>query len=106
MSVGHLSRLSKVNEITGNRESSVFFSGGFISHLIRKPETRWAVIGGFCEDGFSGSPVFLNDGSLLGVLVETIQTGSETDHPIPQMYMFPVISALAPFRDQILAACK
>ena len=105
MAVGHLSILNKQYEGTGKRFAGMFFSAGHVAFMLRVPELRWAIVGGFCESGFSGSPAFLPDGSLIGVIVETTQTMADSAQAVPQAFTFPVISALAPMRAKILTAC-
>ncbi len=71
MRVGYLSRLRKPE--SSGRNDSMYFSSADVAYRGESEEghARWVFSSGFSEPGFSGSPVFLADGSLVGVLAGT-----------------------------------
>jgi S1-C subfamily serine protease len=68
MTVGYMTWLQKK---ASRRSLFWYFSTASVSYLGECPDgnQRWVLSGGFVEPGFSGSPVFLPDGSLIGMLV-------------------------------------
>ena len=56
-----------------------YFSGEFVSFVNHHDQLtmRYVMSGGFIEGGFSGGPVFLQDGRIIGVLVSSFQSISQ-----------------------------
>lgn len=95
MSLGYLSFLRK-NDPGGIPRTCVFFSGGHVAYLARDKQDnpRWTLDHGFSESGFSGSPVFTPDGTIVGVSVITLLMGTVIEG-LPSVSMsFPQFSTI------------
>jgi hypothetical protein len=97
MTVGYMSFLRKA-DAAGKPSTFTFFSAAHVSFLGRDEHNnpRWVLSGGFSESGFSGSPVFLPDGTLVGVSVSTLLMNAEVEDCPFVPHCFPQVSAIPP----------
>jgi Trypsin-like peptidase domain len=92
--VGFISRLTlhKTFDETSTRSH---FSAAFVSMLVpgkNATQVRFALSGTVMQKGFSGSPVFLPSGSIVGILVESLSFRANVDDENAPIYVLPVIS--------------
>ena len=88
MSVGYMGVLRRA----GDSYSS--FSPASLSFFMRDGSGNWALSGGFIESGFSGGPVFLPDGSVIGLMIQSMQFTGGADNQVPHLHTVPVMSPL------------
>jgi hypothetical protein len=56
---------------------------------------RFALTSGFIDDGFSGSPAFRPNGTLVGVMVESSESVVECPHASPLRFLVPYMASIA-----------
>jgi hypothetical protein len=102
--VGMFSRLDLTAE-EGSRDSlSLFTSGRVSSHHFPKSENqklKHGLANTVVQRGFSGSAVFLPDGSVVGVLVEGISFPIDLENLSWGRYVIPLVSPLYEIREEI-----
>ena len=101
MLVGYMGTLHKTNAVTGKSRGYTYFAANYVSF---RNDSSWILGGGFGESGFSGSPVFLPNGNLIGVMTGSMTFSADLDNDpgIPQH--FPSIAPIKPFVQQIKTA--
>lgn len=101
MLVGYIGTLRKTHAVTGKSRGYTYFAANYVSF---RDDSSWILGGGFGESGFSGSPVFVPNGELLGVISGSTTFAAELDADpgIPQH--FPSIGPIGPFVQQIKSA--
>jgi|SRR5215218_876698 len=100
--VGYLATLN-IRELESSR---TYFSTSSLSMLMGEPGRkglRIAMTGGLIQKGFSGGPVFDEEGDVLGVLVQSLRFPLDPDVPHLSITTMPIMSALFPFRDEIVS---
>jgi hypothetical protein len=83
------------------------FAAGFVSMLWPGKDAgclRFALSGTVVQPGFSGSPAFRADGSLVGVIVETITFRTDFNNINAPIHVLPIVSPIFPLLKQIEAA--
>jgi Trypsin-like peptidase domain len=99
--VGVFSRLSLMNE----EDSLSLFTSGRVSsfHFPTDDNQRlkYGLANTVVQKGFSGSAVFLADGSIVGVLVQTLSFPVDLEHPSLGRYVLPIVSPLYEIREEI-----
>ena len=82
------------------------FASADISFLFMPEGGRgesYALSGCVIQRGFSGSAVFRPDGSIMGVVIQTVSFRADFDNPSAPIYTLPVMSPLSRFRPTITA---
>jgi S1-C subfamily serine protease len=102
LSVGFIGVIS----LEGDTEKEIHtsFSQASTSYFFEEKNTgglRYALTGGLVQHGFSGGPVFTSDLDLVGLIVMSQRFALDMTQPLSTMYNLPVMSPLAPIRDQI-----
>jgi len=99
--VGFISRLRLYT--LDDTSAHTHFSAAFVSMMLPgsarrglRYHPRFALSGTVIQDGFSGSPVFLPSGSIVGVLVQSISFRANVDDENAPIYVLPVISPIRP----------
>ena len=95
MTVGYLSWLHK--NFVSRRSMVKYFSSAHVAFRGESEEghSRWDLSSGFVEPGFSGTPVFLPDASLVGIVVGATTMAQKntvvdaTIHTSPQISIIP-----------------
>jgi len=102
--VGFISRLM-VPDTVESATQYTCFSHGYVSFMLRDSGegTRFAISSTLIQEGFSGSPVFYQDSSLAGVLVQTISFRPDFHNPRAPLYTLPVVSPIDTVMEQISA---
>lgn len=98
MTVGYMSILRKHDQ-GRDRRYNVFFDGAFTHEIGNGPQhSQWVINNGLMEEGFSGSPVFLPTGEIVGVIVRATQVMTFVNDPVlqPVLSTFPVASSIYP----------
>jgi len=101
--VGVISRLTLFDEFL-SRDSKAHFSAGYVSMLWPAKDGQLemhALSNIVVQRGFSGSPVFLPDGSIVGVLVQTISFPIDFEEPDGSRYVLPIMSPVLDIRDDV-----
>ena len=94
--VGTISQLNLLDR-QGETSTRTHFSAGFVSMwLLENRPPRFALSGTVIQKGFSGSPVFLPSGLVVGVLVESLSFRANFLDPQAPIYVLPVISPIHP----------
>ena len=62
--------------------------------------------GGLIQKGFSGGPVFEENGNIIGVLIQSLRFPLDLDFPTISIATMPIMSAVFPYRDDILGLLK
>jgi hypothetical protein len=96
--VGFISQL-KLHKTLDETSTRSHFSATFVSMLLpgkNATHVRFALSGTVMQKGFSGSPVFLPSGSIVGVLVESLSFRANFDDENAPIYVLPVISPVRP----------
>jgi hypothetical protein len=105
MTVGYLTRLWK-KDFAGEQGVYTYFSSAHTSYRYDTEHgtSVWVLSGGLIESGFSGSPVFLPDGSLIGKIVgaSCMMAGTEGLPEVP--CYFPQISGNSSIPREVLQA--
>jgi hypothetical protein len=102
--VGMFSRLTTINEQGGRQSQSLFTSSRVSSVQLPKSEKEKLTYGlsnTVVQRGFSGSAVFLQDGSVVGVLVQFISFPIDLENLSWGRYVLPLVSPVYEIRDQI-----
>lgn len=102
--VGMFSRLSLADEDEDRGSISLFTSGRVSSGRYPGNENQKLMYGlsnTVVQRGFSGSAVFLTDGSILGVLVQTLSFPIDRKYPSWGRYVIPMVSPLYEIREEI-----
>jgi hypothetical protein len=97
--VGYLGRFCvkrDQDEIVG----SIFFSSAEVSFPTR---SGFALANGFVEPGFSGSPVFLPDGALVGVIEKLLEIRCQSQFNGADLVRFPVVRPVNRVAERIAA---
>ena len=93
-------------EIRELDSSHTYFSTSSLSMLMRGAGGKAlhiAMTGGLVQKGFSGGPVFDEDGDVLGVLIQSLRFPLDPKVPHLSIATMPVMSALFPYRDEIVS---
>jgi hypothetical protein len=102
--VGMFSRLSTIDE-QGGRESQSLFTSSRVSSVqwpkSEKEKFTYGLSNTVVQRGFSGSAVFLQDGSVVGVLVQCISFPIDLENFSWGRYVLPLVSPVYEIRDQI-----
>jgi hypothetical protein len=91
--IGFVSRLSLHDSIE-DVSTHTHFAHGFISMMLPSEKgngMRFAVSGTVMQKGFSGSAVFLPDGSIVGVLVESLSFRANFHDEHAPIYILPMM---------------
>lgn len=100
--VGYLARLRMPNSQGGETGHTYFAHGSASSLLPADGNTiRVLITGGVVQKGFSGGPVFLPDGELVGVIVEALRFPIDPAAPLLTVHNFPIATPLAPVQREI-----
>src|SRR5690349_19281055 len=95
--VGVFSRLSLADE-EGARDSLSLFTSGRVSSFHFPTDDNQKLMYGLAntvvQPGFSGSAVFLADGFIVGVLVQTLSFPTDLEHLSLGRYVLPLVSPL------------
>ena len=103
VSVGYITALH-LPQPSGDTSRHTCFSSTSVSFDFKdaKTQTRLIVLGGgIMQKGFSGGPVFTVDGSLVGIIVQSLQFATDCGHFSATSYTLPVMSPLFPFKSKI-----
>lgn len=105
MTVGYLTRLWKQDH-KGEQGVYNYFSSAHTSYLFDTEHgtTVWVLSGGLIESGFSGSPVFLPDGSLIGKVVGVAAMTADLEGLPKVPCYFPQISGNHSLPREVLKA--
>jgi hypothetical protein len=98
--VGFMSRL-KLDD-----SSPTFFAMGVISMFLPYKDSEWknfAISNTIMQHGFSGSPVFRPDGSIVGVLTQTINFITNKTNPDEPWDSLPIVAPIWPLIHDINA---
>lgn len=104
--VGFISQLTLHNTLE-DTSTRTHFSAAFVSMLIPgrgEAHARFALSGTIMQKGFSGSPVFLPSGSIVGVLVESLSFRANFHDANAPIYVLPVVSPIRPVIHGLRAA--
>lgn len=77
--------------------------------LVGEPNVKAlhiAMTGGLIQKGFSGAPVFDEDGDILGVLIQSLRFPLDPDVAHLSITTMPIMSAVFPYRDEIVSLLK
>jgi hypothetical protein len=105
-SVGFMSNL-QLYKSADDTELHPHFAAGFVSMIL--PERngkalRFALSSTVIQSGFSGSPVFTTDGSIVGVVVERQSFRADYADVTAPIYTLPVISPICHLAHEIESA--
>ncbi len=81
-----------------------YFSPSCLSMFMRDTPGRAvhvALAGGLIQKGFSGGPVFEENGDVLGVLIQSLRFSLDPNNPTLSVATMPIMSVLFPYRDEI-----
>lgn len=101
--VGFISRLTIHNSIDDSTSHS-HFGAGYTSMFAPSEEDsspRIAISSVLMQKGFSGSAVFKPDGSIVGVLVQTLSFRADFKNLDAPIYSLPLISPIGPLIHEI-----
>lgn len=101
MSVGFVSRL-ELYETIDNRRGHTFLGNGEVCMNIKSLDDEvhnFAISATVMQKGFSGSPVFRPDGTLIGVLIQTVRFRAEIEDLSAPVYQLPVFGSILPIRN-------
>lgn len=88
------------------KEGYTYFSMSCLSMFMRDPPGKAvhiAMTGGLIQKGFSGGVVFEESGDVLGVLIQSLRFSLDPDSPTSSITTMPIMSALFPYRDEIVS---
>ncbi len=102
-SVGFMSRLTTY--VSYDKSTShTHFSSGTISMFQKNEEQtamQFVISSTVIQKGFSGSAVFTPDGSLVGILVQTLRFAADIEDPESEIYTLPVMAPIRPLINEI-----
>ncbi|MDX6289986.1 MAG: Trypsin-like peptidase domain [Blastocatellia bacterium] len=99
--VGYIASLKiPANENSGH----TYFSMASVSMLMDGGQgvLRFALTGGLIQKGFSGGPVFEQNGDVVGILIQSLQFPLDPKDPRSSIAIVPIMSPVFPFRDVLL----
>lgn len=99
--VGYIASL----KIPGDENSGhTYFSMASISMLVKsQPGTlRFGLTGGLIQKGFSGGPIFEQNGNVVGIIVQSLQFPLNPADSRWSIAIMPIISCIDPLRDELL----
>jgi hypothetical protein len=102
-SIGFMSNL-KMHITIEETEVHSHMAVGNISMLLpdkEKDVLNFSLSGTVIQKGFSGSAVFLPDGKIIGVIIETISFAADFHNPKSVIYLLPVMAPLYPVFNEI-----
>jgi S1-C subfamily serine protease len=102
LSVGFIGVVTLEGETKNERHTT--FSQASTSYFFLEEQSkglRYALTGGFIQQGFSGGPVFAANSELIGLLVMAQRFALDMEHPLASIYNIPVMSPLAPLKKDI-----
>jgi hypothetical protein len=108
MNVGLISSLQLYQTIEDSTMHT-YFASADVAFFQRGDEGKgisFALSGCIIQKGFSGSPVFRSDGSLIGVLIQALSFRAEFHDTKAPIYTLPVMSPIAPLHCQISALLR
>jgi Trypsin-like peptidase domain len=102
--VGVFSRLRLYDEF-GDHDSKAHFSCGYVSMWMFPEDSsgtyNLALSNIVIQAGFSGSPVFLPDGSVVGVIVRMLSFPANFEDPSEGRYHLPIMAPLSKIRAEV-----
>jgi len=104
-SVGYLATLKVPNG--GVTDHHSYFSSACVSMVLKSDSSKapyLALTGGLIQRGFSGGPVFEENGDIVGVLVQSLRFPLDLENPMLSIATMPIISPTLPHRKEILSA--
>jgi len=101
-SVGYLSILRRIDQ-SGDAFPTAYFGQASVSTIETRERNnlRFMLSDGIMQSGFSGSPVFTSDGTIQGVIVQTVLFPTVTGLGHQETQIKPVFSSIWPFVDRI-----
>ncbi|MGD9873386.1 MAG: trypsin-like peptidase domain-containing protein [Kiritimatiellia bacterium] len=102
-SAGFITRMTLRDAIKGE-QSYTAFSESSVSILLKKADNEpihFMLSGGLFQKGSSGGPVYTPDGTLIGVIVQSMQFVTDFDHPMPAIITAPVIAPTCVYANRI-----
>ncbi len=98
-SVGFITRLSLRDDSGELRPTT--FSESSIAMYVKGTPGHFMLSGGLFQKGSSGSPVYLPDGTLIAIIVQTTQFVTDTVHPYPAIITAPVVAPVCLYATKI-----
>ncbi len=93
--------LASLNVPEGDKENKhTYFSMSCISMFLPNSSVKavhYALTGGLIQKGFSGGPVFEENGDMLGILIQSLRFPVDPENPILSFATMPIMSAVFPF---------
>jgi hypothetical protein len=102
LSVGFIGTISLEGETENERH--ITFSQASTSYYFKDKRSnglRYALTGGFVQQGFSGCPVFTADLELVGLIVMYRRFPLDINEPRGSIYNLPIMSSLASLKKDI-----
>jgi hypothetical protein len=102
--VGYLASL-KVPK-GGVTDHHTYFASACVSMFMKTGSSKalyLALTGGLIQRGFSGGPVFEENGNVVGILVQSLRFPVDLDNPMLSIATMPIMSALFPHRNEIIS---
>ena len=89
-----------------NEEGSTYFSMSSLSMFMSGTPGKAlhiAMTGSLIQRGFSGGPVFEENGDILGVLIQSLRFPLDPSNPSVSFTTMPIMSAVFPYRAEIVS---
>jgi hypothetical protein len=103
--VGYLATL-KIPK-AGETDHHTYFASASVSMFLNTGPSKGlylALTGGLIQRGFSGGPVFEENGDVVGVLVQSLRFPVDLENPMLSIATMPIMSPVLPHRNEILSA--